>query len=180
MGYSKVKKELNKLTKEQIINVVGELYQKQSSVREYFEFFLNFDQGKLLEKYKKNIDNAFYTRMGNPKLDLKAAKTAVSDFSKLGVPAEYLAELYFYFVEIGTKFTHTFGDIDDKFYRTLENAFYEGLQILENEGLLNKFKERIETLEINAQGLGWWFSDTMTSIFMEFYGEMEEEDSENE
>jgi hypothetical protein len=179
MGFPTVKKELNKMTKEQIVNLVEELYKKQSAVREYLDFYANPDQTKLLEKYKKKIDNAFYTRMGNPKIDLKAAKKAVSDFSKLGVSGEYLAELNLYLAEIGTEFTQTFGDIDEKFYQTIENAFYEGLLIMQNEGILDKYKDRSDQLETNAQGIGWGFSDTMTSIYWEFYANEEDEETKS-
>ena len=180
MGFPTVKKELNKMTKEQIVNLVEELYKKQSSVREYLDFFVNPNQDKLLEKYKKKIDNAFYTRMGNPKIDLKAAKKATSDFSKLGVSGEYLAELYLHLAEIGTEFTQTFGDIDERFYLTIENAFYEGLQVMQNEGILDKFRDRIDQLETNAQGIGWGFSDTMTSIYWQFCADDVDEETDNE
>ena len=180
MGFSTVKKELNKMTKEQVINLVGELYSKQSSVKEYLDFFSNPDQTKLLEKYKNKIDNAFYTKTGNPKLDLKAANKAVSDFSKLGISCEYLAELYLHLAEIGTAFTQIFGDIDERFYNTIENAFYEGLLILQNEGLLDKFRDRVDQLEADAQGIGWGFSDAITSIYCQFYADKLDAETDNE
>ena len=180
MGFQKVKKELNKMTKEQIVNLVGEVYKKQSAVREYLDFFANPDQTKLLEKYKKIIDNSFYTRTGNPKIDLKSAKKAVQDFSKLGVSGEYLAELYLHLAETGTEFTKTFGDIDERFYITVEEAFNEGLLISQNEGILNKFRKKADKIQINAQNIGWGFSDEMASIYWEFYAEMEDEDTDNE
>ncbi|TVR79646.1 MAG: hypothetical protein EA409_09035 [Saprospirales bacterium] len=164
------------MTKEQIVKLVGELYKKQSSVREYLDLFANHDQNVLLEKYKKKIDNSFYTRMGNPKLDLKVTKKAVSDFSKLGVTGGCLAELNFHLVELGINFTQTFGDINEKFYQTIENAFYQGLLKIQNEGILDKYKYRANQLKTNAQGIGWGFSDAMTSIYWEFYDYEEETD----
>ena len=180
MGFPTVKRELNKMTKEQIVNLLEDLYKKQSAVREYLDFFSNPDQIKLLEKYKKIIDNSFFTRTGNPKIDLKSAKKAVLDFSKLGVSGEYLAELYLHFAETGTKFTKNFGAIDEQFYNTVEEAFNEGLFISQNEGILDKFREKAEEIQINAQNIGWGFSDEMASIYWNFYADMEDEETDNE
>ncbi len=48
MGLREIKSEINKLNKEELIKHISELYKKYQPVKEYFDFYLNPDEKKLL------------------------------------------------------------------------------------------------------------------------------------
>jgi len=46
------------------------------------------------------------------------------------------------FVECGVELTNTYGDIDENFYTSVENTYANALELIDNNGLLEKCKER--------------------------------------
>ena len=71
MSKSILKKELQKLTKEQLIDQISELYDTYKPVKEYYQTFLNPGNiQELFEKYKAIIVHEFYpkTKSWNPKI----------------------------------------------------------------------------------------------------------------
>ena len=65
MGLADIKKELNKLDKDKLIDLVADLYKKNKSVKEFFDFYVNPDERELFNKYRDKIFEAFYPRRGN-------------------------------------------------------------------------------------------------------------------
>lgn len=75
-----LKKDLQKLTKDQLIEQITDLYKKYKPVKEYYNFYLNPDEQDLFEKYREIISNEFYPKKGGPKMRFSIAKKAISDF----------------------------------------------------------------------------------------------------
>src|SRR6478735_7544107 len=92
MGQADIKKTLKNLDKNQIINLIADLYKKNKSVREFFDFYVNPDEHSLFEKHCDKIHEAFYPKRGH-KYSLKDGKKAISDFKKLGTSPELQAAL---------------------------------------------------------------------------------------
>jgi len=81
-----------------------------------------------------------------------------------GTPSE-IADLTLFYVECGTQFTCSYGDIDEDFYAELENAF-EDLLIFFKENretnLLDTYKHRIKALIEEADDhVGWGYPDQL-------------------
>ena len=62
MGISEIKKELSKLEKAQLIDLISDLYKKDISVKEYFKFYLKPDEKNLLEEYKDKVREGFFPK----------------------------------------------------------------------------------------------------------------------
>jgi hypothetical protein len=54
---------------------------------------------------------------------LSEAKNAISKFNKLSSDDLKTLDLMLYYVEIGTEFTNTYGDIDEKFYNSMVSMY---------------------------------------------------------
>lgn len=67
MSKAKLKKHLLSLTKEQITNIVLELYDARKEAKDYLEFYLAPDCNAELEKSKKAIRNEFSQPVDFPK-----------------------------------------------------------------------------------------------------------------
>ena len=58
---AKLKKHLQSLPKEQVIEVVLELYDARKEAKDYLEFYLDPDSDAELEKCKKAIEQEFFS-----------------------------------------------------------------------------------------------------------------------
>ncbi len=168
MGLREVKSELNKLDKKVLIKHISELYKKFKPVKEYFEFYINPDEKKLLEQYKDKVTEGFFPKRGY-KIKLSISRKAINDFKKLGTSQESIADLLLHFVECGVELTNTYGDIDESFYTSVENTYDKALDIIDDNGLLEKFKSRAFKILNDSENIGWGFYDYLYELFYIHY-----------
>ncbi len=168
MGLREVKSELNKLDKKELIKHISELYKKYKPVKEYFDFYINPDEKKLLEQYKEKVKEGFFPKRGF-QLKLSISRKAINDFKKLGTSAESLADLLLYFVENGVEFTNKYGDIDENFYTSVESTYSNALEIIDKNGLLDNFKKRAYKIVTDTDEIGWGFQDYLEDLYYLHY-----------
>jgi hypothetical protein len=146
MSKTALKKELQKLTKEQLVEQVLDLYGKNKSVKTFYDFYLSPKNERiLLEKCKKSIRREF--NMDSPEranLKFSVAKRAVSELRDLQVSPESIADAMLYIAECACEFTAEWGDMDEPFYTAAWNNFRAALKFIDKHGLLDDFKLRAE------------------------------------
>ena len=182
MGLTDIKKELKKLDKDKLIDLIADLYKNNKSVKEFFDFYVNPNERELFEKYRDKIFEALYPIRGN-NYKLKDGKQAISDFKKMGTSADLLADLMLFYVETGVKFTNDYGDINEPFYKSLASTFFDSLTLMDKENLLAKFEDRVDKVVDNTGGIGWGFHDYLVEVWVSFYPTEDEqyfEDEQNE
>lgn len=94
MSKFSLKKHLQSLTKEQIVEVVLDAYNNSKAVQEYFDFYLQPNEKEKIKKYKAIIEKEFDIR--NPMksgLKYSVAKKAISEFASLKPSPEALADV---------------------------------------------------------------------------------------
>ena len=172
MSKTALKKELQKLTKENLIEHILDLYEKNKSVKEFYDFYLNPEnENNLFEKYKQVIHNEFYPKRGNPKTRFSVCKKAISDFKTLNPAPKLVADLMLCLAENACKFTFEFGDMWEGYYTSAENNFDAALKYISKNKLLDNYKLRAEQCVEWASQCGWGFCDTICDIFDEYYQE---------
>jgi len=172
MSKPQLKKELQKLSKEQLIEQIIELYDTYKPVKEYYKTFLNPDNiQELFEKYKSVIVNEFYpnTKYPNPKLRFSVAKKAIADFSALKPPHTLLADLMITLAENACKFTFDYGDMTEEFYNSTISNFKRALKYLQKEEILDDFKLRCEDCLKYSENCGYGFTEEMYDVFDEYF-----------
>jgi hypothetical protein len=179
MRLTDIKKELKKMDKDKLIDLIADLYKKNKSVKEFFDFYVNPDERQLFEKYRDKVFEAFYPKRGYI-YKLKDGKQAISDFKKLGTSTELVADLMLFYVETGVKFTNDFGDINETFYRSLATTFVDSLTLMQKENLLDKFENRVEKVVEDTSGIGWGFHDYLVQVWIDFYPSEYDEDYEDD
>ena len=93
MSKAKLKKYLQTLSKEQVIEVMLELYDARKEAKEYLEFYLAPDSNAELEKCKKAIRQEFFpTRSFSEKPSFAKCRKVISDFQKLKPEPTCIAE----------------------------------------------------------------------------------------
>jgi hypothetical protein len=168
MGLADLKKELRKLDKEKLVDLVADLYKKNKSVKELLDFYVNPKEKELFLKYKDKVYEAFYPRRGD-RFKLSDGKKAISDFKKLEASKELLSELMLFYAETGVEFTNEFGDIDEPFYNSIASVYSSALTLMNKEGILDKFADRAKQIVDDTSGIGWGFHDELGDIYCEFY-----------
>ena len=180
MGLTDIKKELKKLDKDKLIDLVADLYKKNKSVKEFFDFYVNPDERELFEKYRDKVFEAFYPKRGY-NYKLKDGKQAISDFKKLGTSTDLLADLMLFYVETGVKFTNDYGDVNETFYKSLATTFVDSLTLMRKENLLDKFEDRVGKVVDDTRGISWGFHDYLVQVWVDFYPTDDDyEDDNNE
>ena len=168
MGLREIKKELKKLDKKELINLISELYKKDKSTKEFLDFYVEPNQKEVFFKYKDIVFEVFYPVRGD-ELKLKNGKKAISDFKKFSPSSQLVAELMLFYVATGVDFTNDFGDIDEGFYSSLETTFVAAMKLLEKERLLEEYAEQVAIIVNKASGIGWGFHDYICQVHGEFY-----------
>ncbi|MEO6131858.1 MAG: DUF6155 family protein [Saprospiraceae bacterium] len=179
MGFTDVKKELNKLEKGKLIALIADLYKKNKSVKQFFDFYANPNEKELFEKYRDKIFYSFYPERGY-QLKLKDAKQAIADFKKFGTSADLLAELILFYVETGVMFTNDIGDINEGFYNSLSVTYLNALTLMRKENLLEKFGIRAYKVVSDTTGIGWGFHDHLGDLYFSFYPEHIDDEKEKQ
>ncbi|WP_293789897.1 DUF6155 family protein [uncultured Pedobacter sp.] len=171
MSKTALKKELSKLTKNQLIEQILDLYDKNTAVKEFYKFYLNpTNEKELADKYKKLIRKEF--NVENPVKSTEkfsVAKKAVSDFKNLQPSPAYLADVMLYLPESACELTALYGDFSEQFYMSTYNNFNAALKFLEKHELLEQFKPRTKQCVEWASNCGYGFADDMTDIFYQYY-----------
>lgn len=168
MGLGDIKKELRKLDKEKLVELVADLYKKNKSVKELLDFYVDPNEKELFLKYRNKVYEAFYPKRGD-RFRLSDGKKAISDFKKLEASKELLSELMLFYAETGVKFTNEFGDIDEPFYNSIVSVYSSALTLMNKENILEKFADRAKQIVDDTSGIGWGFHDELGGIYCEFY-----------
>lgn len=177
MGLTDLKKELKKLDKDKLIELVAELYKKNKAAKEFLDFYVNPNEEELFGKYAEKVFQAFYPKRGYH-LKLKEGRQAISDFKKLSPSKTLLANLMLYYVETGVEYTNDFGDINEGFYNSLELVYTDALTLMQKEDILDRFADRAFKVVEDTYGIGWGFHDYLAMVYHEYYlADAEEEEN---
>ena len=122
--------------------------------------------GEALEKYRSKIVEQFFPARGDGKLKLGEARKAIRDYRKATGNLPGTVELLMTYVENGTRFTHEFGDIDERFYNSVESVLEELAALLRGEAreLYPQFRDRLARVEQMTAGIGWGFHDFVGDV----------------
>jgi hypothetical protein len=171
MSKSALKKDMQKLTKEQLIEQILDLYSKNKAVKTFYEFYLNqTNEKELLGKCKKVIGKEFGKE--NPiraNLRFSVAKKAIAELKELKVSPQIIADAMLYLAECACEFTYQYGDMDEPFYNAAYNNFSTALKFISKHGLLSDFRIRAEECVRWADPCGYGFADEIGDVFLEYY-----------
>lgn len=169
MSKAKLKKHLLSLTKEQVVDIMLELYGASKEANAWLEFYLEPNSDAELEKYKKAICSQFYGRNYYPKdPSFRECNKLITAFKKLVPDPHAIADLMLYYVEQGCSLTAQFGDYEEPFYTALENNFSKAVKFIAQNGLLPEFAPRMKKMIETVKWCGYGFPDTLWDMYYEY------------
>jgi hypothetical protein len=167
MSKPRLKKELQRLTKEQLVEQILDLYDNNKAVKEFYDFYLNpKKENELAEKYKKIIRKEFnveYPFHCGEKFSV--AKRAISDFRGLQPSPDALADVMLYLPESACELTYCYGDYSEQFYHSTYNNYNAALAFMQKHNILDEFKLRAEQCVRWASPCGYGFADEIADLY---------------
>jgi hypothetical protein len=174
-GWSAIRHQLTAWEKPVLLALVKDLYETSPNNRDFIQArcMPGDSDEDVLEKYRKKIIDQFFPARGFGKLKLGEARKAIRDYRKATGNAAGAAELLMTYVENGARFTHEYGDMEERFYDSMDSAIEELSALLLGEARESypKFRERLAKVERMADGIGWGFQDSVG----DFVEQMEKE-----
>jgi hypothetical protein len=170
-GWSRVSKQLATWDRPALLSLVKDLYDAAASNRDFVQARCQTgdEGGEVLDTYRNRITEQFFPKRGFGKLKLAEARKAIRDYRKATGNLAGTAELLMTYVENGAQFTHDYGDIDERFYNSIESVLRELADLLRGEGreLYPQFGERLADVEQLTDGIGWGFHDFVADVVAE-------------
>lgn len=167
-GWSAVRPQLASLDKSALLALAQDLYELSAENRDFIHARWKAGEcgGETLEKYRGKIVEQFFPVRGDGKLNLGEARKAIRDYRKATGNLPGTAELLMTYVENGTRFTREFGDIDERFYSSVESALDDLAALLRGaaRALYPQFRDRLASVEQMADGIGWGFHDYVGDV----------------
>jgi hypothetical protein len=178
MSMKKFKDYLKTQETEYLIDELSTLYKTFEVVREFYTSRIEPSNAeKVIEKYKQILEEQFCLRSAKwdfPELNYTVARKAISDFKKINANPAAVIDLQLTYVEYGVKCTLAYGDIDERFYNSMESMFRKTLKDMEEYALLDQFEKRCLTIQQKTRDLGWGFGDAVTELCEEYFSCMDE------
>jgi len=165
-----IKKHLETLEKEELINEVLRLHEKIKAVKDFYEMDLGTDSSSVLNEYKAKIEKHYFPKRGFGDPKASEIRKLISEFKKIAVFEFDLIDLMLFRVEQAVKFTNAYGDIDESFYSSAENTFDDALKLAKKTGSLEHIRTRALLIIRETQNIGWGFHDTLFDSFSEYFG----------
>jgi hypothetical protein len=174
-GWSTVRQHLTAWDKPALLALLKDLYEVAGVNRDFIHARSKTGDGggDVLEKYRGKIVEQFFPARGDGKLKLGEARKAIRDYRKATGNLPGTVELLMTYVENGTRFTHEYGDIDERFYNSVESALDELAVLLRGKAreIYPQFRDRLARVEQMSDGIGWGFHDFVGDVV----GQLEEE-----
>lgn len=174
-GWSAVRQQLDHYEKSELIAQIKDLYDASDINRDLLlaRCLAGKHDGEILKKYQGKIVEQFFPARGDGKLNLGEARKAIRDYRKITGNISGTVELLLTYVENGTRFTCEFGDINERFYDSLESALEELAKLLMGEArdLYPQFADRLASLEQMSKDIGWGFHDFIADIVWQLEAE---------
>lgn len=146
MSRPKVKKFLQSLTEEQLVEVLLDLYDARKDAKEYLEFYINPDTESAHEKARKSVLQNYFNNKGKTikKLDIRSGREIVDNFISLGVDSDHKADISMYHVEILISWLVIRRSINQTAWTTLINLSRKAFERIITGGLSDSYRKRVD------------------------------------
>ena len=163
-----LKKQLRNYEQKELIELIVEMFKANKEVQNYLSSKFLGDEviEVLFQQACKKIENEFFPERGFGKLRLAEAKKEITAFKKATNDEKRTVDLMLYYVELGVKFTNTYGDINEGFYTSMIKMFDQvAMECDRDEELYKAFSIRLENVLSNVDEIGWGFEEALLDSY---------------
>lgn len=167
-GWSAARQHLASCDTPALLALMKDLYDASAGNRDFIQARCQAANGGggVLETYRSRIVEQFFPKRGFGKLKLAEARKAIREYKKATANIPGTAELMMTYVESGVRFTSEYGDIDERFYNSVESVLEELATLLRGDAreLYPDFSERLASVEEMSDCVGWGFHDFIADV----------------
>jgi hypothetical protein len=106
-------------------------------------------------------------------------KKLITRFGHVVDDPRFSIDLTLYYVECGTEYTNTFGDIDEPFYNSMCSVFGDvvhKLNQMDDPAVYDLLKDRLRRLVDETRNIGWGYGDFICENYCEIVWVQKEEE----
>jgi hypothetical protein len=171
-SWSVIKGKLTPIDKAGLIGLVKDLYDASPENRTFLasRFLALEDDGAALEVYRQQIIVHFFPKRGYGDRNLREARKAITQYKRARGDVRGTVELMLTYVEAGTRFTNSYGDIDEAFYNSLLSVLADLTKMLKTPAGMKQyphFAARLDKLRRDARDIGWGYGDDVVEEIKE-------------
>ncbi len=180
--WSAARQHLAKWDKPALLALVKDLYDAASGNRDFIQARCETQSlkdeggGQMLAKYRQKVIGQFFSKsfIGIGPLKLGEARKTIRDYGKATGSIPGTTELLMTYVESGVKFTNEYGDVDERFYSSVESVLEELAALLRGPArkLYPEFSGRLAKIARDTDGIGWGFHDFIADVVTQLAGEL--------
>ncbi len=101
MSKSRLRKELELMSDEQLRQMILDAYDVRKEIKDYFEFFINPDMEKLTEKHQNTVKKEIARNSrGRSKMRVSVLKKSIKEYMSYGASAEAVVELMIFTLKL--------------------------------------------------------------------------------
>ncbi|MEH7303812.1 DUF6155 family protein [Neobacillus drentensis] len=144
------------------------MFKANKEVQNYLSSkFLGDEVIEVLFQHARNkIENEFFPERGLGKLRLAEAKKEITAFKKATNDEKRTVDLMLFYVELGVKFTNSYGDINEGFYSSMVKMFdHVAMECDRDEELYKAFSTRLRKVIANVDLIGWGFQEALVKSY---------------
>jgi len=175
ISWSRIKAEIKHWDAARLTGLVQDLFDHSAENRDFLVARLLRDAigPQVLAPYLKRIQAAYYGKNGEMarRLNHKDARSSIREYQRATSDLAGTLELLLVHVEVGTKFTCEYGDIDCPFYDSLCSSLHEARKLLLSEAgqpLYPRVKDRLDALVRQVyKKVGWGYGDFVNEVAVE-------------
>lgn len=170
------RRKLNSLEKAELIALVKDMMELSADNKLFVRSTLADAEDIEVDKYKKKISRALsYNMRGTKDWDLKEAGRILRYLEKATDNPGIRAEVYVHTVVQGHRITGELGDIDEKYYTTMEDFYEDAAKLViaaQKQGHdIKLLKEKLHEVMLKAKNVGWGYGDELSYLWSEYFGD---------
>jgi hypothetical protein len=173
-SWTRIKTSLKHLDQAALIEVIKLLYDKGDDnkmvLARYFDSEPTDDL--LAPRVKRAIEQAFYLERGFPDFRVGPARKALREYLKTAAPRDAI-EMELYYVGKGIQGTLAYGDIDERFYSSVESVFESALKRILAQPEPGQYQRRLEDMVKATSGIGWGFHDGLSYLLNRYIKQLD-------
>jgi hypothetical protein len=165
---TELKKHLRTYEQEELIQLITDLSEMSKKTREYLASEIQREEtaNALYAEAKQEVKELVSPDGKEEWPHLSRAKKTIKNFKVSTDNKPMTVDLMLYFVEEGTEFAKTRGNLDEKFYSRLVSMYARIAEECEQDELLfHKFNERLHKVLEAAAPIGTEYPAALTDIY---------------
>jgi hypothetical protein len=174
-SWTRIKASPKHLKQDELLEVIKVLFdqgdENKTVLARYFDSETSDDL--LAPKVKREIDKTFYSERGFPSLKVGSARKALQGYLKVAAPRDAI-EMELYYVSKGIQGTLAYGDIDERFYMSIESVFESAIKRILANPEPQQYQRRLEDMAKSTSGIGWGFHDQLNDLLGDYLDYLDE------